>query len=89
MTKAIVTMSCKYFLPPVNWISGKTTALPFERHGKISYHTNLARSTLTASDIGVMAEIEQCLRDITPGQSTVFYKIEKVLGIVIFRADGI
>jgi tRNA-specific 2-thiouridylase len=81
--------SRKFFVRPVNWISGEAPALPITCDVKIRYRANLVRSIITASEgSGVLVETEKCLRDITPGQSAVFYEGEKVLGGGIIRADG-
>ncbi len=79
----------KFLVRPVNWISGEAPALPISCDVKIRYRANLVRSTLTAIDgASVLVETEKRLRDITPGQSAVFYQDEKVLGGGIIRADG-
>ncbi len=77
-----------FLVRPVNWISGQAPAFPIECQVKIRYRANPVSSTLTISDEGVIVEIDQPLRDITPGQSAVFYKSDKVLGGGIIRANG-
>ncbi|HPR35728.1 MAG TPA: tRNA 2-thiouridine(34) synthase MnmA [Anaerolineaceae bacterium] len=79
----------KFLVRPVNWISGETPRLPLDCEVKIRYRAIPIRSTLTAAnDKGVMVELDHLLRDITPGQSAVFYEGEKVLGGGVIRADG-
>jgi len=79
--------SSKFLVRPLNWISGLAPALPLECYVKIRYRSGLVKSTLTASEgSGVLVEIDQRLRDITPGQTAAFYEGEKVLGGGIIRA---
>ena len=74
---------------PVNWISGETPLLPLTCEVKIRYRANPVPSTLTIGEgNGVLVETNLCLRDVTPGQSAVFYEGEKVLGGGIIRAQG-
>ena len=80
--------SNKFLVRPVNWISGEAPTLPITCDVKIRYRANPVNSTVSASsDSSVMVETDQRLRDITPGQSAVFYEGEKVLGGGIIRAD--
>jgi tRNA-specific 2-thiouridylase len=73
---------------PVNWISGDAPVLPLECDVKIRYRANPVRSTVsTAENGGVKVQTSQHLRDITPGQSAVFYEGDKVLGGGIIRAE--
>ena len=79
----------KFLVRPVNWISGETPRLPMVCEVKIRYRATPVRSTLTAADDnGVLVETDRLLRDVTPGQSAVFYEGEKVLGGGIIRANG-
>ena len=81
--------SRKFLVRPVNWISGAAPTLPITCDVRIRYRANPVNSTVSASsDNSVMVETDQRLRDITPGQSAVFYEGEKVLGGGIIRADG-
>jgi len=81
--------SSKFLVRPVNWISGASPTLPITCNVKIRYRANPVNSTVSASsDSSVMVETDQRLRDITPGQSAVFYEGEKVLGGGIIRTDG-
>jgi tRNA-specific 2-thiouridylase len=81
--------STKFLVRPVNWTCGAQPTLPMNCDVKIRYRAIPVRSTLTASDEdGVLVETDQRLRDITPGQSAVFYEGEKVLGGGIIRAGG-
>ncbi len=78
-----------FLVHPVNWISGQSPLLPLVCEVKIRYRAIPVSSTLTAADAnGVNVETSQPLRDITPGQSAVFYEGEKVLGGGIIRANG-
>ena len=81
--------SRKFLVRPVNWISGAAPTLPITCKVKIRYRANPVNSIVSASsDNSVMVETDQRLRDVTPGQSAVFYEGEKVLGGGIIRADG-
>lgn len=74
---------------PVNWISGEPPSLPLTCQVKIRYRANPVPSTLTVGEgNGVMVETNLLLRDVTPGQSAVFYDGEKVLGGGVIRAKG-
>ena len=76
-----------FLVHPVNWISGRSPLLPLVCEVKIRYRAIPVSATLTAADgNGVMVETSQPLRDITPGQSAVFYEGEKGLGGGIIRA---
>ena len=78
----------KFLVRPVNWISGHTPNLPMDCEVKIRYRAVPVSSTLTAAEgNAVMVETDHLLRDITPGQSAVFYEGEKVLGGGVIRAD--
>ncbi len=80
--------SSKFLVRPVNWISGAAPTLPITCDVKIRYQANPVSSTVSASsDSSVMVETDQHLRDITPGQSAVFYEEGKVLGGGIIRAN--
>lgn len=80
--------SSKLLVRPLNWISGRAPALPLSCSVKIRYRASLVKSILTASEgSGVLVETDQRLRDITPGQTAVFYEGEKVLGGGIIRAS--
>ena len=80
--------SSRFLAGPVNWISGTTPDFPLECGIKIRYRANPVQSTVFDSGSGsVTVETTQCLRDITPGQSAVFYVGEKVLGGGIIRAE--
>jgi tRNA-specific 2-thiouridylase len=46
------------------------------------------RATLTIGEGGVMVETDLRLRDVTPGQSAVFYEGDQVLGGGIIQAEG-
>ncbi len=77
-----------FLVSPVNWISGQVPTMPVKCEVKIRYRAVPVKSTLTAvDDNGVMVETGQLLRDVTPGQSAVFYEGEKVLGGGIIRAN--
>ena len=81
--------STRFPVRPVNWISGETPRLPMVCEVKIRYRATPVRSTLTAADDnGVLVETDRLLRDVTPGQSAVFYEGEKVLGSGLIRANG-
>ncbi len=81
--------SSSFLVRPVNWISGEAPALPITCDLKIRYRANLVSSTITVSeDSGVLVETKQRVRDITPGQTAVFYEGDKVLGGGIIRANG-
>lgn len=78
-----------FLVRPVNWISGETPRLPISCEVKIRYRAIPVSSTLTPADgNGVMVETNQALRDVTPGQSAVFYEGGKVLGGGVIRANG-
>jgi tRNA-specific 2-thiouridylase len=78
----------KFLVGPVNWINGETPAFPLACQVKIRYQAIPVHSTLTAvAENGVMVETDHLLRDVTPGQSAVFYQGEKVLGGGIIRAN--
>ena len=78
-----------FLVSPVNWISGKAPSLPVTCDVKIRYRATPVSSTLTAADDnGVHVETIHPLRDVTPGQSAVFYTGEKVLGGGVIRANG-
>lgn len=80
--------SDNFFVHPVNWISGDAPDLPIICDVKIRYRANPVRSAISAAaNSGVRVQTNQRLRDITPGQSAVFYDCEKVLGGGIIRAD--
>jgi len=65
----------------VNWISGKKPKLPLKVKAKIRYKTHLAKATIFPTKNKIYKVIfEEPQRAITPGQSIVFYKGEKVLG---------
>jgi tRNA-specific 2-thiouridylase len=78
--------SSKFRVLPVNWISGEAPSFPLDCEVKIRYRANPVRSTITNDEDGVVVETEHLLRDVTPGQSAVFYQGEKVLGGGIIRA---
>ena len=81
--------SSQFLVRPVNWISGEAPALPLSCSVKIRYRANPVSSRLSTFDnSSVLVETDLPLRDITPGQSAVFYEGEKVLGGGIIRADG-
>jgi len=81
--------SDNFYVRPVNWISGDAPVLPLECDVKIRYRANPVRSTVsTAENGGVKVQTSQRLRDITPGQSAVFYEGDKVLGGGIIRAEA-
>jgi tRNA-specific 2-thiouridylase len=81
--------SSKFLVGPVNWISGEAPALPLSCSVKIRYRANPVSSRLSTFDnSSLRGETDLPLRDITPGQSAVFYEGEKVLGGGIIRADG-
>lgn len=64
-----------------NWISGTAPDFPLECNVKIRYRANLAPAQLTLTNNGnVLVELADPLRDITPGQATVFYQDDLVLG---------
>jgi len=81
--------SSQFLVRPVNWISGEAPALPLSCSVKIRYRANPVSSRLSTFDnSSLLVETDLPLRDITPGQSAVFYEGEKVLGGGIIRADG-
>ena len=81
--------SSQFLVRPVYWISGEAPALPLSCSVKIRYRAGLVNSRLSTFDnSSLLVETDLPLRDITPGQSAVFYEGEKVLGGGIIRADG-
>jgi len=65
----------------VHWISSTPPALPLEVEVKIRYRAPFAKGTIIPRPDGVFqVQFQQKLRDITPGQSAVFYKDEICLG---------
>jgi tRNA-specific 2-thiouridylase len=81
--------SSQFLVRPVNWISGEAPELPLSCSVKIRYRANPVSSRLSTFDnSSLLVETDLPLRDITPGQSAVFYEGEKVLGGGIIRADG-
>ena len=80
--------SNQFRVSPVNWISGKAPGFPLDCEVKIRYRANPVRTTLTIGGGGVMIETDLRLRDVTPGQSAVFYEGDQVLGGGIIRAEG-
>jgi tRNA-specific 2-thiouridylase len=81
--------SSQFLVKPVNWISGEAPVLPLSCSVKIRYRANPVSSRLSAfNNSSLMVETNLPLRDITPGQSAVFYEGEKVLGGGIIRANG-
>jgi tRNA-specific 2-thiouridylase len=65
----------------VNYISGQTPATPLNVTAKIRYKARELEATLTPLvDDRAHLSFTAPLRDITPGQSVVFYQGEQVLG---------
>ncbi len=72
---------------PVNWISGDAPLFPTRCQVKIRYRaTPASASLLLSSENGVIVQTDERLRDVTPGQSAVFYQGNQVLGGGIIRA---
>lgn len=66
---------------PVNWVSGEPPPEPIQTEVKIRYKALEARGMLTPlQDQMVRVHFDTDLRDITPGQSAVFYQGEVCLG---------
>ena len=80
--------SSRFRVSPVNWISGKAPSSSLDCEVKIRYRANPVRATLTIGEGGVMVETDLRLRDVTPGQSAVFYEGDQVLGGGVIRAEG-
>ncbi len=81
--------SSQFLVRPVNWISGETPDLPMACEVKIRYRAIPVSSRLSTFDnSSLLVETYLPLRDITPGQSAVFYEGQKVLGGGVIRADG-
>jgi tRNA-uridine 2-sulfurtransferase len=66
----------------VNWISGEAPASPFRAEVKTRYTAREAWAQVTPLDGGsrVQVRFESPVRDITPGQSAVFYEGDTLLG---------
>ncbi len=65
----------------INWISGEQPVMPMEADVKIRFKAQPAAARLSGlDDDKVQVQLEQPLRDITPGQRAVFYQGVKVLG---------
>lgn len=70
----------------VNWVEGHTPAEPQRLQIKIRYKAQPVWGIVTPlTDQSVEVKFEQNLRDITPGQSAVFYDGEYVVGGGIIR----
>ncbi len=71
------TLVCK----DVNWILGKEPKLPLKVKAKIRYKSSLSLAVLEKISSNLYSlNFKKSQRAITPGQSVVFYKGEKVLG---------
>ncbi|MBP7197439.1 MAG: tRNA 2-thiouridine(34) synthase MnmA [Anaerolineaceae bacterium] len=80
--------SARFLVRPVNWISGSPPPMPLHCEVKIRYRATPVSAALTAGEDGsVLVAVDQPLRDVTPGQSAVFYDGEKVLGGGVIRAN--
>ena len=65
----------------VNWIAGTPPPEPFRADVKIRYRAQPAPALVTPlEDARVSVEFDAPLRDITPGQSAVFFAGDEVLG---------
>ena len=68
-------------LKNVNWIFGKTPKLPLRIQAKIRYRHKAADVIISkAKDNKYKLQFKTSQRAITPGQSTVFYRRDEVLG---------
>ena len=64
----------------VNWVSGKSPDFPFKAKGKIRYNHPGAQVQVFKEREGIRAVFSQPQKAVTPGQSLVFYKRDRVLG---------
>jgi tRNA-specific 2-thiouridylase len=73
----------------VNWISGEAPAAPFRAGVKTRYTAREAAAEVTPLEAGsrVQVRFDAPVRDITPGQSAVFYDGELLLGGGIIATD--
>ena len=70
-----------FHLSQVSWISALTPDFPLQATVKIRYRSNPVEATLFPDPQGTLkVQLKQPLRDITPGQTAVFYAGEQVLG---------
>lgn len=73
----------------VNWVSGSPPAQTFKASAKIRYKADDVPVTVDAvGEDSVLVRFEVVLRDITPGQSVVFYDGERVLGGGMIGSGG-
>ena len=73
----------------VNWIAGEPPQFPLRAMVKIRYKARLVEGTINfLSDEKVHVKLDQALRDITPGQVSVFYDGDVVLGSGVIQSSG-
>ncbi len=71
----------KFFVTQVNWISGSQPEFPLRTSVKIRYRSTPVSACLQPDPTGkLQVQLDQPLKDITPGQTAVFYTGDKVLG---------